>query len=639
MPLIAMLILSFGIAGCGPDSGQPPEHEAAQITYAEHVAEIIDRRCTSCHRDAGAAPFPLTTFEHVAERSNQILEVVQSGYMPPWLPGDGDHRFQGDRRLNAPELAQLEAWVNSGAVAGDPSLRPPPPTWPTSWAIGEPDLVIRMPQAYVRSAEPNDRWRNFVLPVDIEETRFVEAVDIDAGNPKAVHHAVLQLDATRSSRELDQADAEDGFAGMRDGVLSLGPYAKNPDGHFIGWTPGKIPIRNNDGMAWKLPPHSDLILQLHLPASGKDEQIQSRVGLYFADEPPSRFPFSVILSGRQIDIPPGEANHPIELEYTLPVDCEVLSVYPHAHYLCRRMRVTATLPNGTSQVLLEIPEWNFDWQDEYRFESPATLPKGTRVQMRYEYDNTANNPRNPNHPPQRVAYGEQSTDEMADLVLQLLPKSQADGERLASHFLKYQYEESLKHHLWALQHGHPAGRHHNGAGEAYLLLNQPDEALPHLQAAAERLEDSSGHLEAKMAMAYARLRQNALAAEKARRAADLARNSATIQHQMGIILQTTGHASDAIPCYLRAIEVDPSDVASRINLGILWGRGGQLEDSIRILSEAIQEQPNNAVAHLNLGISLRANGQVDAAIRALREAVRLDPSNQAAQTQLQRTQR
>jgi len=304
------------------------------------------------------------------------------------------------------------------------------------------------------------------------------------------------------------------------------------------------------------------------------------------------------------------------------------------------MRVTATPPNAAAQVVLNIPDWNFDWQDEYRFAEPVSLPANSLIQMTYEFDNSEHNPRNPYQPPARVVYGEQSTDEMADLVLQVLPDNESDRRILAEDFLRYQYQESLQHHLWALQQGHPAGRHHNGAGEAYLLLNEPARALPHLQAAAKQQDsqESPGHLYAKMAMAYARLQQHKLAADNARRAAAESPDSAEIQYQMGILLQTAGQVEAAIACYQRAIQLNADDVASRINLGILWGQTGKVHDSIGVLREAVERQPGNAIAHLNLGISLRADGQQQAAINAFEKAVELAPGNDAARVQLQRTQ-
>ena len=636
-----MLLMVSLFAGCAQNA--PPTEDtapASKITYSEHVAAIIDQRCTSCHYDSGAAPFSLTEYEQVAERATQIVEVVRSGYMPPWLPGDSDHAFHGDRRLTDEERNQLETWLAQDTPEGDPALRPTPPLRTNEWALGEPDLIVSMTAPYTRDPEEHDRWRNFVLPVNTDKTQYVEAVDIDAGNPKAVHHAVLQLDAARRSRTLDASDPEDGFAGMRDGVLSLGPYAKNPDGHFLGWTPGKVPYRRQDGLAWKLPTDSDLILQLHMPATGKPEEVQSRVGLYFADQPPKQFPFCILLSARSIDIPPGQSNYQIKLEYRIPVACDLLSVYPHAHYLCRSMRVTVTPPEAAPQLVLNIPDWNFDWQDEYRFAEPVSLPANSLIQMTYEFDNSEHNPRNPYQPPARVVYGEQSTDEMADLVLQVLPDNESDRRILAEDFLRYQYQESLQHHLWALQQGHPAGRHHNGAGEAYLLLNEPARALPHLQAAAKQQDsqESPGHLYAKMAMAYARLQQHKLAADNARRAAAESPDSAEIQYQMGILLQTAGQVEAAIACYQRAIQLNADDVASRINLGILWGQTGKVHDSIGVLREAVERQPGNAIAHLNLGISLRADGQQQAAINAFEKAVELAPGNDAARVQLQRTQ-
>ena len=250
-------------------------------------------------------------------------------------------------------------------------------------------------------------------------------MDLQPGNARVVHHARMMVDYTNSSEVADQEDEVPGFDGM-----DVRTNASNPPGHFVGWTPGKRLLPPQEEMPWRVDADTDLVAQLHLRLTGAEERIQGRVGFYFADGPPTEHPAVLIISSMEIDIPPGESDYRVSNSFTLPVRVEVLSVYPHAHYLGKEMRVTATRPDGREIELLHIPDWDFDWQDEYRLVDPVRLPAGTVLLKEFSYDNSAANPDNPNNPPRRVVFGSNSSDEMGDLVLQVLPRSPEDRERL-----------------------------------------------------------------------------------------------------------------------------------------------------------------------------------------------------------------
>lgn len=414
-PGLRLLGAAVAAPGCGP--GPVPERP----TFSAEVAPILYQRCAACHRPDGPAPFLLLTYEDARERAGLIAAVTRARRMPPWLPGPSDYPFAEARRLSEREIVILERWAEQGAALGDARAVPEAPAWRGGWTLGEPDLVVEMPEPYTVPASGGDIFRNFVLPVPLAETRYVRAVELLPGDARVVHHVVMAVDPTPRSREEDARDPQPGFDGMfaRQG-------ARPPSGFFIGWTPGRVARPNPEGLAWPLEPGMDLVIQMHLRPHGHEVPVRARVGLYLARDPPARTPLLLRLGGQTIDIPAGAAAYVVLDSMTLPVDVELLGLYPHAHYLATVMDVRARLPNRGVRQLLRVDAWDFNWQDAYTFERPVRLPAGTTLLLRYVYDNTPGNPRNPHTPPRRVVYGPNSTDEMAELWIQAVPRSQAE---------------------------------------------------------------------------------------------------------------------------------------------------------------------------------------------------------------------
>ena len=218
-------------------------------------------------------------------------------------------------------------------------------------------------------------------------------------------------DRTGQSRRLDAETPEVGFGGMNSPGSAQGPLSQ-----FLSWQPGKLPPSDANADAWKLEKGSDLVLQAHMQPTGKPERIQPSVAFYFSDRPSSNIFFKMGFDSFTIDIPAGETNYVVKDSYRLPVDLEIIGILPHAHYLGKRLQSFATLPDGTRKWLLSISDWNFNWQGDYRYAQPLFLPKGSTIQMEFSYDNSTNNVRNPHRPPERVQYGLQTTDEMANLA-------------------------------------------------------------------------------------------------------------------------------------------------------------------------------------------------------------------------------
>jgi len=406
----------------------------ARPTWNNQIAPIVYKNCTSCHHAGGSAPFDLSTYAQARRWSAQMLDVTQSRYMPPWLPAEGHGAFAGDRRMSDAEVAAIKAWVTAGAPEGA-GKAPAAPIYSSDWALGPPDLVVEMPQAVPVPASGTDLFLNFVLPVPLAKlnrTRWVRAMEIKPSSPgvnaaQVTHHANVIIDRTESVRRQHPADWQRGVPGMDILVDSGDDF--DPDSHFLFWKPDSTALVEPSGMPWRLDPGNDLVLNMHLKPTGKPETVRARIGLYFTDKPATERPMLLQLENdAALDIPPGDAHFVIEDELKLPVAVQVLGVYPHAHYLGKRMEAWATLPDGAKQWLVLIEDWDIDRQSVYRLAQPLDLPAGTVLHMRYTYDNSAANLRNPHDPPVRVKAGNRSEDEMGHLWLQVLPAPAKPGE-------------------------------------------------------------------------------------------------------------------------------------------------------------------------------------------------------------------
>ncbi len=378
----------------------PPESVAGQEppTFSRDVAAILHTHCVVCHRPNAIGGFPLVTYREARPWARAIREQVLTGQMPPWKPVAGFGQFQGERSLSSQEVEVIQRWVEAGAPEGDPRETPPPPPTNGGWLLGGPDLVVRLDDVYTLPRGSEDTFRNFVLPIPLAETRYVRTLELRPGGPDTVHHAIMAIDDTASSRRRDAQDAAPGFDGMDMGQAFM------PDGHLVGWTPGMSPFPGLEHSPWRVDPGTDLVLQLHLLASERAVPLRPEVGFFFADGPPSGPPMVLIRldADHRLDIPAGAKEFAVSDSVTLPVAVTVYSVYPHAHLLGRRVEGWAILPDGTREWLIKIDDWDFGWQDIYRLAEPVSLPAGSTLHMRFRYDNSATNPANPSSPPRRV---------------------------------------------------------------------------------------------------------------------------------------------------------------------------------------------------------------------------------------------
>jgi len=399
----------------GAGRGTQTRTPASGITFAETIAPIVYENCVTCHRPGEVAPFSLMSYEDVAKRGKLIARVTGEKYMPPWHAAAGYGEFVGERRLSDAQIAAIGAWVKGGMPRGDAAKMPKLPAFPADgWRLGQPDLILEMPAAFDLPASGPDVFRNFVIPTNLTEDKWVRGVEFRPSARKVVHHAIFaQVPGGRLAAR-DGADGRPGFGGME----AVGVVNDRGDSRGLGgWAVGATPRMFPEGVAARLPKGSDFLLQMHFHLSGKPETEKSLIGIYFADRAPEKDLFSVELPalfalGAGIDIPPGEKRYTIQDSFTVPGDVRVYSAMAHAHYLAREMKATATLPDGATKPLIWIHDWDFNWQDSYVYKEPFVLPKGTRIDVTLIYDNSADNPRNPISPPRRALWGEQSFDEM-----------------------------------------------------------------------------------------------------------------------------------------------------------------------------------------------------------------------------------
>jgi Flp pilus assembly protein TadD len=559
------------------------------VTYSRDIAPLVADRCAMCHHPGGSGPFSLLTFDDVKRRAALIAAVTERRYMPPWKADPANGPFVGQHPLTSDEIKRIRRWVDEGAVEGDRRAVPAARTWTEGWQIGKPDLVVTLPQPYTLAPDGTDAFHIFVLPIPTSAVRFVRALEFRPGNPQVVHHANIRIDKTPASRRLDEAQPGPGYDGL------IAHSAQYPDGHFLGWTPGQVAPLLPPDLAWRLERHSDLVVELHMRPSGKAESVAPSIGLYFSDAAPTRTPAMLRLGRQSIDIPAGQKEYTIADSFVIPVDVDVQAVQPHAHYRARNVRGDATLPDGTVQPLIAIADWDFRWQHVYRFVAPRHLPKGTRLSMQYTYDNSAENPRNPDQPPKRARWGQRSSDEMGDLWIQVITKDTADLDRLVAAFRpKVLAEDILGYEVEIEKH----------PGDAAL---QDDAALLNLELG--RADAAVRHFSASLALKL---------------------DSAPAHYNLGTALTVAKRLDEAAAEYRRALQIDPEYANAYNNLGSVLLSQRRFGDAIAAYREVVRLQPAAATGFANLAAAYAAAGQFEQAVEAIDVALRLSPPEPSA---------
>jgi mono/diheme cytochrome c family protein len=411
--MLVSVAAMVGLCAAAP-AAQSAVSIAPGITFTKDIAPIVFNHCTTCHRPGEVAPFALTNYANVVRHSHEIADLTQARTMPPWKPAEGFGDFIGARRLTDEQINLIQQWVKAGKPEGNPADLPPMPTFKSGWMLGEPDMIVRMPEAFTLQADGPDQYRVFPIPLHLDHDVYVSAVEYRPSNPKIVHHTLFYLDNSGTARQLEAESKQ------KPGYPRVGSPGFTPSGGLGGWAPGVTPRLLPDGVGRPIRAGADLILHTHFHPSGKIEKEQSVVGLYFTKKLPDKVLVSFPHGTRTINIAPGDNHYVIQSSFTVPSDIELEGIFPHAHLLCKEIKVTAELPDGSTQPLIWIKDWDWNWQDFYHYSHVLQVPRGTKVTQEFVYDNSADNPHNPSNPPQRVRYGEQTKNEMALVFYEIL---------------------------------------------------------------------------------------------------------------------------------------------------------------------------------------------------------------------------
>ncbi len=464
-----------------------------------------------------------------------------------------------------------------------------------------------------------------MIPIPLEEPRWVRSVELRPLNPSVTHHVRLGVDRWATSRRRDAEDDELGYGGM--------PWAEDPEGQLLSWTPGKLAHLGTPGTAWRLNPEIDLVLALHLRPSGKPETVGCKIGVHFADEEPRSNPVILRIGPREIDIPAGASVHTIRDSYEVPVDVRAHFIFPHAHSLCRQVRSYAVLPDGTRRWLIRIEDFDEAWHDEYRFATPVLLPRGSRLVAEFSYDNSSKNARNPHQPPRRVVFGSHADDEMADVFLQVTPVRADQRAVLLEGYgarelrsLAAGYRKTLEQHSedrWS----------RDGLAACYLKLGEPRKAIEVLEKSLQS-HPRSPHTEASLGMAYTLLGESETAQKHYRLALTYDSSYAAAWHGLGGVLAASSKLDAAVESYRRTLKLEPGFTAAHFYLAGVLVRQGRFDEARREYQATIRLAPEMPEPYVKLAEILAGERRFQESLRYLEEARSRAPYHNPAKVSL-----
>jgi hypothetical protein len=401
---LSFIVFAFCTVGIGWSGSK--KLQSTTPTFCNEVVRIFQKNCQTCHHPGDIAPFSLMTYRDARPWARAIQEQVVLRQMPPWKAAANCGEFQDERRLTDEEISTLSRWVDGGSPEGDKDLLPEPLTFSGDWTLGEPDLILQADEDYtVRPGK--DDYRCFTIPTNLRGDRFIQAVDIKPGNRNVVHHVILYLDDTGISVDLDAKDPGPGYT-------SFGGPGFSTTGTLGGWAPGERGRFVPEGVAWKIKAGARVVAQVHYhPRNDATEKDRTQIGLYFSRKPVKKELAVVPIVNTNFTIPAGNANYQVNAAFPVPpgFDAHAIGIAPHMHLLGKKMKIEARSTSKTD-CLVDIQDWNFNWQGVYYFKKAVDLKALTLVTLNASFDNSANNPRNPNDPPKAVRWGEQTTDEM-----------------------------------------------------------------------------------------------------------------------------------------------------------------------------------------------------------------------------------
>lgn len=401
----------------------PPE----EVNFNRHVEPLLRANCGSCHADGGIGPFPLQSYADSKRRSGMVAYVTESGLMPPWRAKAQAHQFRDERLLSQRQKDILKLWHESQAVEGPEEEKIAPSPEPTSnWPLGKPDLELKMVEPFPIPASGEDIYRYFVIPMNLLEEKDVIAIDFQPGDRRVVHHANIFVDYQGRARNEDAKDDLPGFS-----VFGTGSFMDYDGANALGgWAPGMEPYQIPEGLSAPIGSGGDLVIEIHYHLIGRETEDQSTVALYFSDEPVEKYIYGLFLGTQDMDIPANDDAYCRHFYMHVPEEMTLVDIAPHMHYLGKGARLVATFPDQTKVTLIDIPEWDLNWQNIYVYSEPMVIPAGSRIDAWYTYDNSPANPANPHYPPERVKWGWGTDDEMSEVYLTIIPKNDRSAERL-----------------------------------------------------------------------------------------------------------------------------------------------------------------------------------------------------------------
>jgi hypothetical protein len=379
---------------------------SAAPTFNKEVLPILQKRCQECHRPGEAVPMALIGYQESRPWAKAIKQAVLSKKMPPWFADPNYGHFSNDRSLSQAEIDTLIAWVDAGAPEGNAKDAPAPRQFVEGWSIGKPDLVLEMPNAFDVPSKGVIEYQYVIIPTGLKEDKWIMAAEVRPGDKSVMHHVITSIREPGSKWMVDQ---EPGIAfvppkGTRGGEQLAGGLSGYVPGQAL--PPGDFPRR-----ATLLKAGSDIVLQLHYTTNGKPTTDKTKVGIIFAKEPPSARLMGGNSAAMRFSIPPGDPDFHVEASSTLQYDCDLVSMMPHAHLRGKAFEYRIVRPDGETETVLKVPKYDFNWQLTYYLAKPMHLTKGTKVQVVAEFDNSVNNPYNPD-PTKEVHWGEQTFEEM-----------------------------------------------------------------------------------------------------------------------------------------------------------------------------------------------------------------------------------
>ena len=379
-------------------------------TFYRQILPILQKHCQSCHRPGEIAPMPLVTYEQTRPWAPAIAKAVQSKMMPPWFADPRFGHFSNDPSLTSQQVATVLAWVEGGAREGNPQDAPAAPRWTEGWNITQPDVVLSMPKPVTIPATGDVEYTYEIVPTNFSADKWIQMAEVHPSSPQYVHHAVVYI-RPPESKWLRHAPIGAPFtaSALSDPQDRLEAHGTTSD-LLLVYAPGSSPDRWTDGMAKFVPAGSDLVFQIHYTTNGRAGSDQTAIGLVFAKNPPQQRVITLQLNDHAFIIPPGADDFRVEVQGTLPNDATLLSLFPHMHLRGKRFEYDIVRPDGSIETLLRV-NYHFHWQLSYRLAEPRVLKAGTKLRAVAWYDNSRNNPHNPD-PDATVTWGDQTYQEM-----------------------------------------------------------------------------------------------------------------------------------------------------------------------------------------------------------------------------------